>query len=370
MNPTRNSPLVPPVPTTPLLGTTGGTQVNSLRSSTTLSPGTATLSVRDKNQLCHNLPPEGDTQKPAGGATQAQLISSPLPSQRGTTNASLGQQSSFPGPTRMAVDEVHMQNKSSWSSPIGGATSTKEATSNQSTPILSHDNSLYGGRTIYKQSDQILSWAPKSSTSLPYSNRIPVGESHSKNSPFHPNMSVGPGTSMDVHPKWPIGHYQNEQVLGDLSHNVLPGLSNSDLANMLVSTSDISTDSSGTGYSTSTGDKTLMHSINSPTEFISSGNATFSRGSYGCQRCGIEFDDEVTLTNHMRTHGSSKNRPYKCEQCGRGFSMRGNLLRHMKNHAGIKPFICTHCGKGFNVKSNMERHLRTHTYNEASHDVT
>ncbi|KAJ0169493.1 hypothetical protein K1T71_015080 [Dendrolimus kikuchii] len=77
---------------------------------------------------------------------------------------------------------------------------------------------------------------------------------------------------------------------------------------------------------------------------------------YKCDRCGKEFNTNLSLTIHMKIHDTKRKR-YACPVCGKTFLRSNNLKRHEYLHTGLRPFACDLCGKCFPTNSERKTHV-------------
>ncbi|KAM9315199.1 uncharacterized protein KZ484_024892 isoform 2-T2 [Pholidichthys leucotaenia] len=78
-----------------------------------------------------------------------------------------------------------------------------------------------------------------------------------------------------------------------------------------------------------------------------------------CHRCGIQFNENEKLEEHMKTH--LKEKPYSCPDCGKRFINENYIQIHQRIHTGEKPFLCSQCGKGFHTASSLKLHEMQHS---------
>lgn len=77
---------------------------------------------------------------------------------------------------------------------------------------------------------------------------------------------------------------------------------------------------------------------------------------YKCDRCGKEFNTNLSLTIHMKIHDAKRKR-HACPVCGKTFLRSNNLKRHEYLHTGLRPFACDLCGKCFPTNSERKTHV-------------
>ncbi|XP_037942498.1 uncharacterized protein LOC119675372 [Teleopsis dalmanni] len=79
---------------------------------------------------------------------------------------------------------------------------------------------------------------------------------------------------------------------------------------------------------------------------------------YGCDICGQKFVQKINLTHHSRMHTAEK--PYECPECQKRFQERSHLQRHQKYHAQIRSFRCDKCGKMYKTERCLKVHNLVH----------
>lgn len=71
---------------------------------------------------------------------------------------------------------------------------------------------------------------------------------------------------------------------------------------------------------------------------------------------------------HWRLHLNA-GKQFKCERCPESFNFKQLYVAHMRNHRGEKPFQCAVCGVAFNLNGKLKEHMnRTHPDPNTSHE--
>ena len=79
-----------------------------------------------------------------------------------------------------------------------------------------------------------------------------------------------------------------------------------------------------------------------------------SKKSWTCIDCGVKFETEADIKQHIALEGCKDN---KCQDCGKTFNVRHNLLQHIREvHEVTQQFKCQFCNKMFNQKRGRDRH--------------
>lgn len=90
-----------------------------------------------------------------------------------------------------------------------------------------------------------------------------------------------------------------------------------------------------------------------------------------CPQCGLEFQKQSELVNHVSQHGrtalpkAKRLNPlgsYKCSMCYKRFATKIRLQQHCLAHGAEdqKPLPCSICLKRFMNNSALSGHLKTH----------
>lgn len=85
-------------------------------------------------------------------------------------------------------------------------------------------------------------------------------------------------------------------------------------------------------------------------------NEKEERFSVTCQFCDKNFETELLLKHHQRTHRGE--RPYCCLECGKSFKKRAYLVGHRVVHR--KRMECTVCKKTFVTAGQLAEHSSSH----------
>ncbi|XP_065079088.1 zinc finger protein 236-like [Ochlerotatus camptorhynchus] len=120
---------------------------------------------------------------------------------------------------------------------------------------------------------------------------------------------------------------------------------------------------------------------------------------YKCGSCGMNFNDMVQLSKHMRVHsndvhhysrrldhhapeivqpvvasrsqdhlqGANEQRRYPCTICPAAFKKSSHLKQHHKSHYGIKGNRCGICDKTFTTSHTLKVHCNSHSQNSQLH---
>nr|XP_039270534.1 zinc finger and BTB domain-containing protein 42-like isoform X1 [Styela clava] len=76
-----------------------------------------------------------------------------------------------------------------------------------------------------------------------------------------------------------------------------------------------------------------------------------------CVVCKQLFSSRHHLKCHMKKHAASAVKPFRCEVCGMKFNFQMTLLNHMKLHEG-KKYVCKICGRDFKLNKNLVMHMQ------------
>lgn len=116
--------------------------------------------------------------------------------------------------------------------------------------------------------------------------------------------------------------------------------------------------------------------LNLHTIIHSSNDIKIENQTSACPQCGLEFQKQSELVNHVSQHGRSalpKTKrltplsTYKCSMCYKRFATKIRLQQHCLAHGAEdqKPLPCSICLKRFMNNSALSGHLKTHKGNKS-----
>lgn len=111
--------------------------------------------------------------------------------------------------------------------------------------------------------------------------------------------------------------------------------------------------------------------LNLHTAVHSSNDIKIENQTSACPQCGLEFQKQSELVNHVSQHGrkalpkAKRLNPlssYKCSMCYKRFATKIRLQQHCLAHGAEdqKPLPCSICLKRFMNNSALSGHLKTH----------
>ena len=77
---------------------------------------------------------------------------------------------------------------------------------------------------------------------------------------------------------------------------------------------------------------------------------------YSCDVCGVLFDFDWQLKNHLTKHKNQNKKGFSCKTCFRTFTNKDSLLDHVCKH-----YTCNICEAKFLRERNLKLHKRIHS---------
>lgn len=80
-----------------------------------------------------------------------------------------------------------------------------------------------------------------------------------------------------------------------------------------------------------------------------------------CAFCGIAFNLNNKLKDHMNRMHSDPNVSFPCTQCDKQFTRLDRLKIHQLTHNDFRMFACEICSKPFKTKKTLRQHMLVHS---------